>query len=166
MDTYKDHYLVISDFGKAWAVKAVSEEETLECLQTLVGGWAEYSDKCLIERVPNMTGVPTPKGIEIDCWVNEEGLFREGFIRNKIASAFTGVDCVGPAIFTSADDEGNTIPLPNGYLQGAMQAGLKLEGEAREYVWGEVAMELMNIEQDYLVLLDKMEEVQNDKSED
>lgn len=113
-----------------------------------------------------MTGVPTPKGIEIDCWVNEEGLFREGFIRNKIASAFTGVDCVGPAIFTSADDEGNTIPLPNGYLQGAMQAGLKLEGEAREYVWGEVAMELMNIEQDYLVLLDKMEEVQNDKSED
>ena len=164
MNTYKDHYLVVSDNGKAWAVKAVPQGETLECLQTLVGGWGEYSDKCLIECAPNNTGIPTPGAAIIDCWVNESGLFRETFVKNWIATAFTGTELVGPAIFTSCNDEGETIPLPNGYILGAVQAGLELQGEGRSYMWQEVAMELMAQEQDVIALLSRMGN--DDDSED
>jgi hypothetical protein len=67
---------------------------TLSALQSLVDGLVDV--------------VSTPNG---DVWVNDEGLYRNDFERNFIASVLTGRDIVGPAVITDSTPDGETISV-------------------------------------------------------
>ena len=99
-----EHYLVIDDDASVYKVKPSFNK--LADLQTLVGGYIE----CV--RV-------TP---EIDAWVNEEGLIKGDFVFNLLGSfvvncesQYKGHHLVGPVVFTTHDEEGNTLPVPEAW---------------------------------------------------
>lgn len=92
-------FLFVTDFGDAHIVE--SGENTLETLQRLVDG--------RVDVVVCDGSQPTVNGM--DCWVNDEGLFRGDFGINLVASILSGRQLVGPAVFTRSDDQGATIGL-------------------------------------------------------
>ena len=92
-----EHYLVIDDDGSIYKVKPGSN--SLEDLQALVIGRIE-----LVRVNP-----------AVDAWVNEEGLIHGDFVYNFLGSHIVGRDRVGPGVFTSSDDEGNTTPAPEDF---------------------------------------------------
>jgi len=76
------------------------EGGTLGMLQTLVEGLVQY--------------VPADRdflGFDADVWVNEEGLFREDFCMNVLASVIVGTTIVGPAVIALSDSNGETLGL-------------------------------------------------------
>jgi len=87
------HYLVIDDDGSVYKVKP--GPDSLADLQALVMGRIE-----LVRVNP-----------DIDAWVNEEGLIAGDFVYNFLGSHIAGRDLVGPVVFTSCDDDGNTAPV-------------------------------------------------------
>ena len=87
------HYLVIDDDGSVYKVKP--GPDSLADLQALVMGRIE-----LVRVNP-----------DIDGWVNEEGLIAGDFVYNFLGSHIAGRDLVGPIVFTSCDDDGNTAPV-------------------------------------------------------
>ena len=87
------HYLVIDDDGSVYKVKP--GPDSLADLQALVMGRIE-----LVRVNP-----------DIDGWVNEEGLIAGDFVYNFLGSHIAGRDLVGPVVFTSCDDDGNTAPV-------------------------------------------------------
>ena len=87
------HYLVIDDDGSVYKVKP--GPDSLADLQALVMGRIE-----LVRVNP-----------DIDAWVNEEGLIAGDFVYNFLGSHIAGRDLVGPIVFTSCDDDGNTAPV-------------------------------------------------------
>ena len=110
-----DHYLVIDDNGAARLVTPGSD--SLSDLQTLVDGWIEC--------------VGLPGGM--DCWVNEEGLYRDDFAYNLLGTYMVrgwtgnpGYHLVGPVVFAAHDDEGNTLPCPAGFIADTVQKGVEL----------------------------------------
>ena len=148
-------YLVVSDKGHCYRVRAVGPADTLDCLQGLVGYWA--GDTALIELVKT---IPTEDG-PIDCWANEERELRPGFKTNTIGSAVCKRVIKGPIVFTSSDKHGETLPLPQEFIEGAIQVGVELEGNGKQYTWPEVCIELMEQEQKFLEYIE-MEERHND----
>lgn len=109
-----DAYLVNSDDEGA-LIPALS---TLTVLQTLVGGWVE----CV---APNRRTL----GFEADVWVNEDGLSREDFGINLVASFLTGRQIVGPAVIARFDGEtGETLGLTKAHVQRLVNDGLMIEG--------------------------------------
>jgi len=149
-------YLVVSDKGHCYRVKAVGAADRLDCLQGLVGYWAGNS--ALVELIQT---IPTQDGI-IDCWANEEGLFRPGFKTNTIGSALCKKNVKGPIVFAGSDGDGETIPVAPEFIEAAVEIGVELEGNGKQYTWPEVCIELMEQEQKYLEYTEDMEERHND----
>ena len=89
------HYLVIDDDGSVYKVKP--GPDSLADLQALVMGRIEL--------------VRVNVNPDIDGWVNEEGLIAGNFVYNFLGSLIAGKDLVGPIVFTSCDDDGNTAPV-------------------------------------------------------
>ena len=99
-----EHYLVIDDDASVYKVKPSFNK--LADLQMLVGGYIE----CV--RLPE----------RIDAWVNEEGLIKGDFAFNLLGSFIVnseathkGYQLVGPVVFTTHDDEGNTLAVPEAW---------------------------------------------------
>jgi hypothetical protein len=107
-------FILISDNGTAYLVE--SGESTLDTLQTLVDG--------LIECV---TADKRSLGFEADVWVNEEGLFRQDFAINLVASFLTGRQLVGPAVLARSSKEGKTLGLTSSNINRLIEDGLMLE---------------------------------------
>lgn len=108
------NYLYITEFGDALTVEL--SDDTLLDLQTLVGGY--------IECVP---ANPRTLGFSADVWVNEEGLFRQGFAINFLASYITGRQIVGPAVIANFTSEGKTIGLTKQQMARVRKDGMMVD---------------------------------------
>lgn len=83
-------------------IKTLDLDNTLNCLQTEVKGW--------IERVPFLSYALIPEEMNVDMWVNEEGLYIDGFRTNVIAMNVSGYPhLVGPAVLTKSNPNGATL---------------------------------------------------------
>ncbi|MAZ45223.1 MAG: hypothetical protein CMD74_00770 [Gammaproteobacteria bacterium] len=102
-----EHYLVIDDDGSVYKVKPGAD--SLADLQALVIGRIE------------LIRVPQNLFKSVDAWVNEEGLIAGDFVYNFLGSYICGTDLVGPVVFTSCDDEGNTTPVIDGFSRNITQ---------------------------------------------
>lgn len=107
-------FILISEDGLAYLVK--SDDNTLKTLQTLVDG--------LVECV---TANKQVIGFDADVWVNEEGLFRNDFGINLVASYITGRQIVGPAVLARSNKNGKTIGLTGSQINRLIEDGLLLE---------------------------------------
>ena len=111
-----DHYLVIDDDGTARL--ATPSGDSYRDLSGLVDGYIEH--------------ISLPGGV--DAWVNEEGLLRQpmdfsyNYLATHMVREWTGqpYDLVGPCVFTSTDDEGDTLPCPAGFTIDAVNKGVHL----------------------------------------
>jgi hypothetical protein len=122
------NYLYITDYGDAQVVD-FTPGQTLSDLQTLVGGLIE----CV--RV-----IPAYVGFDADVWVNEEGLCREDFGVNYVASSITGRKLVGPAVIALTDLEGNTAGLTASQIRRLEKDGLLVDRpESGSFTVAEVA---------------------------
>lgn len=110
-------FLLIEDNADAYLVNS-DDDSTLTALQALLGG--------LIECVaPNRRTL----GFEADVWVNEDGLSREDFRINLVASFLTGRQIVGPAVIARFSHEtGATLGLTKAHVQRLVNDGLMIEG--------------------------------------
>jgi hypothetical protein len=105
-------YLYLAQSGDAWIVRQEPNEDSLTCLQTLVGG--------LIECV-------SPSKVPCDVWVNEESLFQPGFGINLVASYITGRQLVGPVVLASSRVDGATISVSQHLVNKLKREGLIIE---------------------------------------
>jgi hypothetical protein len=105
------NYLYITEFGDALSVNL--GEDTLSDLQTLVDGF--------VECVPVNRNI---LGFDADMWVNEEGLFRQGFGRNFLASYLTGRQIVGPAVIANFTSGGKTTGLTEKQMDRVRRDGM------------------------------------------
>ena len=105
-------FLLIEDTGYAFLVNHEGDD-TLRTLQTGVDG--------LIECVTADDGV---LGFRADIWVNEEGLFRQDFAINLVASFITGRQIVGPAVIARSSSQGATLGLTDAQIQRLRRDGL------------------------------------------
>jgi hypothetical protein len=100
-------FLVIEQNSDVLMVTHDKDEEggTLSMLQTAVEGLVEYAraDRDYL-------------GFDADVWVNEEGLYRDDFTPNILASVIVGRPIVGPAVIALSDSEGETIGLSDEQL--------------------------------------------------
>lgn len=101
--------------------EAFDAENTLAQLQRCVGG--------LIERVD----IPafSREGLDVDCFVNDEGLFDPAPVLNMAASEMAGGPIVGDAVLAMHDGEGNSRGMPEPlaralakYAKGAYALGV------------------------------------------
>lgn len=131
--TTNPEFILIRDTGLAYLVE--SSDNTLSTLQSLVGGWVECvtADKIVL-------------GFDADVWVNEEGLFREDFSINLVASYITGRQIVGPAVIARSTREGKTIGLTGDQINRLIEDGLLLEtadnGSGNPYLLADLLEEL------------------------
>lgn len=110
-------FLLIRDNGDAFLIEG--GDNTLNTLQTLVEGWVE----CVNADKRSL-------GFEADVWVNEEGLFRQDFAINLVASFLTGRQLVGPAVLARSNSNGETIGLTSGQINRLIEDGLMIEQAA------------------------------------
>lgn len=109
-------FILIEDTGYAFLVNAEQGESTLRLLQTAVDG--------LIECV---TANKRALGFDADVWVNEEGLFRNDFGINLVASYITGRQLVGPAVIARSSTQGATLGLTDNNLARLRADGLHID---------------------------------------
>lgn len=111
-----------------------SDDNTLKTLQTLVDGW--------VERVTTNKRVV---GFDADVWVNEEGLFRDDFGINLVASHITGQQIVGPAV-VAGHKGSKTVGLTIEQIESLIEDVLLLEtadqGSGRAFTLPELLSEL------------------------
>ena len=101
-------FVYINDLtGEMLAVRKPDDMATLPFLQTLVDGYIECVS---LDRTT-------------DLWLNEEGLFRDDFRVNRIATTFRGAGyqtpLVGPAVLATSNSRGETLGAPQLYLSTA-----------------------------------------------
>jgi hypothetical protein len=106
-------FVLIEDTGDAYLVNA--GDDTLPTLQSLVDGWIECA-----------TADRSTLGFEADVWVNEEGLFRNDFGINLVASFITGRQLVGPAVLARSSAQGETLGLTLTHIYTLVNDGLML----------------------------------------
>lgn len=106
-------FLYIANDGYTFLVNHDDSGRTLSTLQTLVDG--------LVDCV---TGDPATIGFRADVWVNDEGLFRNDFSINLVASYLTGRQLVGPAVITTTTRGGDTRGLTKEQVQRLINDGL------------------------------------------
>ena len=132
-------FLLIRDNGIAYLVE--SDESTLSTLQTLVDGYVEC-----------VTADKRSLGFEADVWVNEEGLFRQDFSINLVASFITGRQIVGPAVLARSSKDGKTLGLTSGNINRLIEDGLMIEtadeGSGNPYTLTDLVAELQKEEVD------------------
>lgn len=107
-------WIYITEFGDALLVDPT--KDTLSDLQSLVGGLIE----CVASTRNRM-------GFACDVWVNEEGLFREDFAINLVASYLTGRQLVGPAVICTSDANGYTHGLSEANIRRLERDGLMID---------------------------------------
>lgn len=101
--------------GLSYIVEKEEGQDTLSFLQSLVEGNIEAVS------LDNST----------DVWVNEEGLFRDDFAVNGVATSLarssTGYNytLVGPAVVTGVTPNGETVSVSEGLLRSTIE----LEGD-------------------------------------
>ena len=105
------HYIYINEFGGV--AKVAMSENTLTDLQTMVDGYIEMPSASIA-------------GIACDVVVNEEGLFRQDFSVNFVASAILRQRIVGPAVLARVDNEGNTIGFTDDQIDAIVKDGLEI----------------------------------------
>lgn len=109
-------FIYIANDGYAFLVNHDDSERTLRTLQTLVDG--------LVDCV---TGDQTILGFRADVWVNDEGLYRNDFGINLVASYITGRQLVGPAVITTTTRGGETRGLTPQQVQRLISDGLVVD---------------------------------------
>lgn len=96
------NFLVIEQNSDTILISHDEDEKggTLSMLQTAVEGWVEHvrADRDYL-------------GFDADVWVNEEGVYREDFEMNVLASVITGQTIVGPAVLALSTIDGETVGL-------------------------------------------------------
>lgn len=100
MNTY---ILKLSAVGSLLTREAFEPENSPKQLQRAVGGYIE----CAPTKMPAQL-------LDIDCFVDEEGLLKGVPIVNKPVTRLCGhpaITIVGDAVFVTHDDEGNTLGL-------------------------------------------------------
>jgi len=107
-------FVLIKSNGMAYLVE--SDESTLSTLQTLVEGYIEC-----------VTATKSVLGFDADVWVNEEGLYRQDFEINLVASYMTGRQIVGPAVIAKSSTSGSTLGLTTGNINRLIEDGLMIE---------------------------------------
>lgn len=117
-------YLVISEHGLVFRVKADESMSNLKFMQALVGG--------LIQSVPYHGNGGNLGNDGVDCWVNEEGLIL-GMNMNMTASIICNHMLAGTAVFAGHDGEGNITPCPENFITTLTRQGLALEGEGKSF---------------------------------
>ena len=82
--------------------EAFKPDDSLKQLQEAVGGY--------IERVE----IPafTREGLDVDCYVNEEGIFYPDPVLNIAVSMMAGRRIVGDAVLAMHDGMGGTVGIP------------------------------------------------------
>jgi hypothetical protein len=132
-------FILIRDNGIAYLVE--SDESTLSTLQTLVDGYVEC-----------VTADRSALGFEADVWVNEEGLFRQDFSINLVASFITGRQIVGPAVLARSSKDGKTLGLTSSNIERLIEDGLMIEtaneGSGNSYTLTNLVTELQKEEVD------------------
>lgn len=89
-------YFIYVNDGEATAVPVDETTSTLKQLQGLVEGLITFTTGYLA-------------GWYVDVVVNDEGLFREDFTVNTLASLIAGQQLVGPAVLSLTTPSGDTI---------------------------------------------------------
>jgi len=92
-------FLAIAESGYAFTIK--SEGSSLATFQKIVDGNVDVV-------TTRHAGLPHT----FDLWVNDEGLYRNDFITNLVASHLTGTVLVGPAVMSNVNiNTGETTGL-------------------------------------------------------
>jgi hypothetical protein len=107
-------WIYITEYGDALLIAPT--DQTLSDLQSLVGGYVE----CVAATKDQM-------GFACDVWVNEEGLFRNDFGFNLVASFMTGRQLIGPAVICTSDAQGNTCGLTEKNITRLLDDGLMID---------------------------------------
>lgn len=107
-------FVLIEATGDAILVN--SDDDTLSTLQSLVDGYIEC-----------VTATKSVLGFDADVWVNEEGLYRQDFGINLVASYMTGRQLVGPAVIAKSTPQGETVGLTQGNIARLINDGLMLD---------------------------------------
>lgn len=107
-------WVYVTEYGDALLIAPT--KQTLADLQSLVGGYVE----CVAQTEDQM-------GFACDVWVNEEGLFRNDFGFNLVASFMTGRQLVGPAVICTTDAQGNTRGLSEANITRLLDDGLMID---------------------------------------
>lgn len=110
MNDHTSYYILIAESGYGFLVH--EQNDSLYTLQTLVDG--------LIESVH-------VKDLGCDLWVNEEGLFRQDFGLNVVASRLADRPLVGPAVLTGYDWNGNTVGVKQERIDWLKSQGLVID---------------------------------------
>lgn len=117
MNHMNNYYLYINEFFQASKVRTDTHDSSLEIMQIAVDGFVTYV-------------VGEHNGIKYDIWVNDEGLYRNDFYVNDLASSLYGLQqLVGPALIAKSDDEGKTIPLTNEEIENLQTGFMNFRGE-------------------------------------
>lgn len=107
-------FILIQSDGMAYLVE--SDDNTLSTLQTLVDGYIEC-----------VTATKSVIGFDADVWVNGEGLYRQDFEINLVASYITGRQIVGPAVIAKSSTSGDTLGLTTNNTNRLIEDGLMIE---------------------------------------
>jgi hypothetical protein len=101
-------FIVIEQNSDTILISHDKDEEggTLSMLQTAVEGLIEHvrADRDYL-------------GFDADIWVNEEGIYRDDFEMNVLASVMTGQTIVGPAVIALATNDGETVGLTDEQIE-------------------------------------------------
>lgn len=109
--------LYIDEYANVALVDLTSEISTLRALQRLVDG--------LVDCV---AFTDTVSGVSGDCWVNDEGLYRQDFGINLIATVMTQRQLVGPVVICNHDNNGETTGITDSQLDALRASGLGFDG--------------------------------------
>lgn len=119
--------LYLDEYGTAALVDLASETRTLTALQRLVDGLVDCVD----------TAFDTT-GFHADIWVNDEGLWRNDFTLNLVASFMANQSLVGPVVICNHDHEGETTGIATAQLVALRDAGLSIEQVGQPYTVDEI----------------------------
>lgn len=106
-------FVLIEQTGESYLVNA--GDDTLRTLQSLVDGYIE----CVSADRRTL-------GFHADVWVNEEGLYRNDFSINLVASFMTCRQLVGPAVLARSATTGATLGLTLTDIYTLINDGLDL----------------------------------------
>lgn len=110
-------YLYLDEWGNAALVRQQPDQSRLQMFQRLVDGHIDIA-----------ASTPTGQaGFPVDAIVNDEGLYRQDFGINLIASLLTGRQLVGPVVLSTVSADGESIGLSWAQLHRITRHGLTID---------------------------------------
>jgi hypothetical protein len=106
------HFVYIDDFGNV--AKIIPSNDTLCDLQTMVDGYITMPSGNIA-------------GMNVDVVVNDEGLYRENFRLNPVASFIARQHLVGPAVLVRTTANGDTIGFTDEQIDELIGVGLAID---------------------------------------